>query len=120
HCQTLGYRCERTYQIDRTGNAEVMRRIFWTIYVSDKSLSLLLGCASCIQDFEIDSSPPVLPTNPALQPWDESFIAAIKVARNLLYSAAAWKADHSERSQHIKTLAAAVRQLRTELEKVSK
>jgi len=124
HCQILGYHRERTYQNDRTVNAEAMRRLFWTLYVFDKNMSLLWGRASCIQDLEIDSQYPALPTDPALRPWDLSFLVAIKLAKlqgqiyNSLYSVSALKVGRTERTRHIDELAASLRRLQAELEHV--
>ena len=125
HCQMLGYHREKTYQKDRTRNAEAMRRLFWTLYVFDKNTSLLWGRASCIQDFEVDAEYPALPTDSALRPWDVSFIVAIKLGKlqgqiyNSLYSVSALKLDRVERTHHINELAGSMRRVQAELEHVS-
>lgn len=125
HCQVLGYHRERTYQNGRTRNAEAMRRLFWTLYVFDKNMSLLWGRASCFQDLEIDAKYPALPADPALRPWDESFLVAIKLGKlqgqiyNSLYSVSALKMGRVERTCHINELTGSMRCLQEELEHVS-
>jgi hypothetical protein len=125
HCQMLGYHREFTYQNDRTGNAENTRRLFWTVYVFDKNMSLLLGRGSNIQDFEIDCRHPAFSTNPAFRPWDESFIMGIKLAKlqgqiyDRFYSAAALNLGSSDSVQHINELAASLEQWHAELEQVN-
>ncbi|KAH8680093.1 hypothetical protein BGZ60DRAFT_401267 [Tricladium varicosporioides] len=124
HCQTLGYHREMMYQNDRSGNAENVRRLFWTIYVFDKNMSLLFGRASNIQDFEIDGQYPVHSADPALRPWDESFIMGIKLAKlqgriyDRLYSAAVLKITTSERMECINELETALQQWHAELEQI--
>ncbi|KAG7286845.1 hypothetical protein NEMBOFW57_009162 [Staphylotrichum longicolle] len=122
HCQMLEYHRERTYQSGRTRNAEAMRRLFWTLYVFDKNMSLLWRQASCFQDLEIDANYPALPADPALRPWDESFLVAIKLGKfqgqiyNSLYSVSALKMGRVERTCHIKELTGSMRRLQEELE----
>ncbi|KAJ5806376.1 fungal-specific transcription factor domain-containing protein [Penicillium pulvis] len=110
HCQMLGYHRESTYQRENDAIAENKRRIFWCIYVFDKSMSLLLGRASYIQDFDIDVRLPSSNLDPAIRPWDEAVCYIIKLARfqgqiyNKLYSASALKATASERVMLIQEL----------------
>ncbi|KAL6889973.1 hypothetical protein GGI43DRAFT_416137 [Trichoderma evansii] len=124
-CQRLGYHREVTYQNEQTDRQEYMRRLFWTIYVFDKNMSLLHGHSSNIQDFEIDAQYPVLSRNAATRPWDESFIVGIKLARiqgqiyDKLYSTAAVKCSSSIRKECIDTLDAAMIELRAELEEIN-
>lgn len=116
HCQILGYHRESTYKKDTDGNASNKRRLFWTNYVFDKTMSLLLGRASYIQDFDIDVQISVPSLDPTIRPWDEAFIWMIKLAQvegkiyNDLYSATALKATHAERSKHILDLKLAIEQ----------
>ncbi|KAK8913145.1 putative transcriptional regulatory protein [Metarhizium anisopliae] len=111
-CQRLGYHREITYRNDQTGRREHMRRLFWTVYVFDKNMSLLQGHSSHMQDFEIDAKYPALSPIVGVRPWDESFIVAIKLARiqgqiyNNLYSTMAIKSSSPDREQHINTLQA--------------
>ena len=79
-------------------------------------MSLLLGRASYIQDFDIDVRYATSSSDPAIRPWDDSFIYMIELARvegqvyNRLYSAAALKATSSERTEHINNLETALQQ----------
>lgn len=56
-CQSLGY---HRLLPDRSGDNEVYVKramLFWSVYFIDKSLSLRLGRASSLQDFDISTSP---------------------------------------------------------------
>ncbi|CAG8929165.1 unnamed protein product [Penicillium salamii] len=124
HCQTLGYHRDMTYQNLPPEKAENMRRLFWAVYVFDKNTSLLLGKASQIQDCEIDARYPLVPLDPSLRPWDESFILGIKLA-NLqgriygdLYSAGAALKSSYDRADTINQLVASMEQWRVDLESI--
>lgn len=124
HCQMLGYHREVTYRNDRTGNSENARRLFWTAYTFEKHISLLFGHASSMLNFDIDARYPALSTDPAVRPWDESFIMGIKLADmqgqiyDKLYSTAALRTPFSERAQYVQHLTTAMDQWRTELQKI--
>ncbi|CAG8267906.1 unnamed protein product [Penicillium salamii] len=124
HCQTLGYHRDMTHQNLPAEKAENMRRLFWAVYVFDKNTSLLLGKASQIQDCEIDTRYPLVPLDPSLRPWDESFILGIKLA-NLqgriygdLYSAGASSKSSYDRADAINQLVASMEQWRVDLESI--
>ncbi|KAJ9267954.1 transcriptional regulator family: Fungal Specific TF [Paecilomyces variotii] len=125
HCQTLGYHREITYQQPRTESSDNIRRLFWTVYAFDKNISLLLGRASRIQDFDIDAGYPEASSDPTLRPWDESFILGIKLASlqgqiyTALYSATGLKKSLSERSADISRLSSLLEQWRIELEEIN-
>lgn len=121
----LGYHREITLQKDKSGFAENKRRLFWTLYVYDKTNSLHLGNASRVQDFEIDAHYPTLPEDPAEKPWIELFNLAIKLGRiqglifDKLYSVAGLKAPAMERRQQIDALIIDMHQWRNSLDQVS-
>ncbi|KAM0431868.1 hypothetical protein ACHAPT_005121 [Fusarium lateritium] len=110
HCQILGYHRESTHQKDSSGNADSKRRLFWTLYLLDKSSSLLLGRAAKFQDFDIDAGYPALSPDPAQRPWDECLHLSIRLAKiqgqvyDRLYSAGALRATPTERKKHIDSL----------------
>ncbi|KAJ5096908.1 hypothetical protein N7456_007629 [Penicillium angulare] len=110
HSQMLGYHRESTYKRDQDRNSENKRRIFWCIYVFDKMMSLLLGRASYIQDFDIDVQWPSSASDPTIRPWDDAFCYMIRLSSvqdqiyNKLYSASALKAEPSERAKRIQEL----------------
>ncbi|KAE8402964.1 hypothetical protein BDV37DRAFT_272511 [Aspergillus pseudonomiae] len=107
HCQMLGCHREITYRSDKTGNSENMRRLFWTTYLFEKHMSLYFGRASSMQDFDIDAQYPAITTDPAVRPWDESFVMGIRLAKiqgeiyDKLYSAEGSKSSYSERTRRI-------------------
>jgi hypothetical protein len=124
HCRMLGYHRERTYQVDATGYSESMRRLFWTVYVFEKNISLLSGRASSIQDFDVDARS--LPITADFSPWDAFFVLSIKLAAiqgsiyDNLYSPKACKQILSDRRQHVTDLASAMRRWRDELNEVGR
>lgn len=119
----LGYHREITYRNDRTGNSENTRRLFWTAYTFEKHISLF-GRALSILNFDIDARYPALSTDPAVRPWDESFIMGIKLADiqgqiyDRPYSTAALRTAYSERAQHVQQLTNSMQQWRTEIQQV--
>ncbi|KAM0343698.1 hypothetical protein ACHAPU_008289 [Fusarium lateritium] len=52
-CQTLGYHRISTMKNDKPLDAQRKRFLFWNVYFIDKSLSLRLGRASTIQDWDV-------------------------------------------------------------------
>ncbi|RSL53192.1 hypothetical protein CEP53_007829 [Fusarium sp. AF-6] len=52
-CQTLGYHRASTMKNDEPRDAQRKQFLFWNVYFIDKSLSLRLGRASTIQDWDI-------------------------------------------------------------------
>ncbi|QPC70088.1 hypothetical protein HYE68_000840 [Fusarium pseudograminearum] len=124
HCQMLGYHREITYQKDQSGFTEHKRRLFWTLYVCDKTNSLHLGNASRMQDFEVDAQYPSIPVDVAEKPWIELFHLVIRLAKiqglifDKLYSVAALQAPAMERRQWIDTLVADAHQWRYELDRL--
>lgn len=95
------------------------------MYIFDKNISLLLGRASRIQDFEIDAEYPAASSDPRLRPWDESFLLGIKLASlqgqiyTGLYSATGLKKSVSERSADVGSLSSALERWYIELQEVS-
>ncbi|THX04745.1 hypothetical protein D6D17_05495 [Aureobasidium pullulans] len=57
-CQTLGYHRTVTSHDRVVTNSKYTRFLFWTTYYLDKSLSLRLGRASTIQDWDVTAIPP--------------------------------------------------------------
>ncbi|KAJ5165661.1 uncharacterized protein N7500_007491 [Penicillium coprophilum] len=125
HCESLGYHRESTYQRFSSSKAESIRRLFWTVYTFDKNMSLVLGRASNMQSFGIDSQYPTISMDLALRAWDESFIMGIRLAELQgrifagLYSTTTMARTPSERTQIISDLSAAMEKWHYELEQVS-
>ncbi|KAF4952543.1 hypothetical protein FGADI_6614 [Fusarium gaditjirri] len=121
HCQMMGYHREVTYQKDQSGFAENKRRLFWTLYVCDKTNSLHFGNASRVQDFEVDAHYPTIPDDPAEKPWAELFRLAIRLAKiqglifDKLYSVAGLQSPAVDRRRWIDALVADMHQWRHEL-----
>lgn len=109
---------------ERDAIAEDERRVFWSVYVFDKTLSLLLGRASVLQDLDIDTQYPAISTDPARRPWDENFIMAIRMAQlqgqvyDQLYSPIALRASVEHRAQTTNELASTMTSWRDQHMKV--
>ncbi|KAG9500269.1 hypothetical protein J7337_008743 [Fusarium musae] len=122
HCQMMGYHREVTYQKDQSGFADNKRRLFWTLYVFDKTNSLHFGNASRIQDFEVDAHYPTIQDDPAEKPWTELFILAVRLAKiqglifDKLYSVAGLQSPAVDRRQWIDALVTDMHQWRYELD----
>ncbi|RYP07504.1 hypothetical protein DL765_009137 [Monosporascus sp. GIB2] len=101
-CQTLGYHRATTYKDDPTDTREKRPVLFWAVYQLDKGLSLRLGRASAMRDFDITLPRHVLEL-PLGPDWCEIFNSWTKVAEihgniyEKLYSPAALTQPEPER-----------------------
>ncbi|GFN11553.1 fungal specific transcription factor domain-containing protein [Aspergillus tubingensis] len=124
HCQSLGYHRETTYRNILSGKADNIRRLFWTIYVFDKNMALLLGRVSNMQGVKIDVRHPAISIDPSRRAWDESFIMGIRMAEfqdrvfTDLYNPATSIKDPSERTQFIQDLAPDMEQWHSQLKQI--
>ncbi|RAH59273.1 hypothetical protein BO85DRAFT_418572 [Aspergillus piperis CBS 112811] len=124
HCQSLGYHRETTYRNILSGKADNIRRLFWTIYVFDKNMALLLGRVSSMQGVKIDVRHPAISIDPGRRAWDESFIMGIRMAEfqdrifTNLYNLATSIKDPSERKQLIQDLASDMEQWHSQLKQI--
>lgn len=107
----LGYHRSITYQNQKADVAANICRLFWTVYLLDKNMSLLLGRASCIQDYDIDVPYPTCTGDLVTRAWDEGWIAFLSLGRlqgqiyDRVYSAAALKLAPEVRAHSINELA---------------
>ncbi|KAI1368129.1 hypothetical protein F5Y08DRAFT_326165 [Xylaria arbuscula] len=124
HCRILGYHREKTYQSNHDEVTQTKRRLFWSLYVFDKNISLLLGRSSSFQDFDIDVQHPPLSADIGHKPWDQWFHMAIRLAKaqgqiyDRLYSPAGLQMEVAERGREIDNLELALRRWRTDLEQI--
>ncbi|RTE84707.1 hypothetical protein BHE90_000774 [Fusarium euwallaceae] len=81
HCLVLGYHREHVVASMPPDEAERVRRLFWSIYFSDKSTVLSLGRTSTIQDLDVDIEPYAISSDPGREPWDTSMWMFIDYAR---------------------------------------
>ncbi|KAJ4024118.1 hypothetical protein NW766_000350 [Fusarium irregulare] len=95
-CQTLGYHRTSTMKNDKPREAQRKQFLFWNTYFIDKSLSLRLGRASTIQDWDV--TVPLPSENPAnatpLSPFISLWIATARCQGHiyeLLYSPGSMK-----------------------------
>ncbi|KAL2862729.1 Zn(II)2Cys6 transcription factor [Aspergillus lucknowensis] len=124
HCLLLGYHRAVTYQNQKPDMASNMNRLFWTVYMLDKNMSLLLGRASCIQDYDIDAPYPKYSEDINKRAWDEGFVKYLTFARlqgqiyDRVYSAAALKFAPEVRAQNIESLAEELHQWRRAMDQI--
>lgn len=87
------------------------RCLFWSVYVTEKALSLRLGRASSIQDYDI-SVPTTIELHGGLEPWRTIYPLWINLARiqgkvyEMLYSPTALRKPANERASYARQLAA--------------
>ncbi|KAB8241117.1 hypothetical protein BDV35DRAFT_385211 [Aspergillus flavus] len=78
-----------------------------------------------MQDFDIDAQYPAITRDPAVRPWDESFVMGIRLAKlqgeiyDKLYSAEAAKSSHPERMRRVHGLALDIQQWYAEFKETS-
>ncbi|KAI1177761.1 hypothetical protein F4777DRAFT_595914 [Nemania sp. FL0916] len=110
-CRTLGYHQVHTMKDDKPQTKAGKSLLFWCTYMLDKALSLRLGRASVLQDFDI-SLPHVTPDAKAAYPGKEVMTLWIQHARCLgriyerLYSPGALRQPEAMRTEQVNLLAA--------------
>ncbi|KAJ0418976.1 hypothetical protein BJY00DRAFT_172326 [Aspergillus carlsbadensis] len=121
HCIVLGYHRAATYRDQKPDMAHNINRIFWSVYLVDKNMSLLLGRAPCIQDYDVDAPHPACSEDITVRPWDECLVLWVTLGRlqgqvyDRVYSAAALKFPQEVRNQNIQILAEELHQWRCSL-----
>lgn len=77
-----------------------------------------------MQDFDIDAQYPAITRDPAVRPWDESFVMGIRLAKlqgeiyDKLYSAEASQSSHPERMRRVHGLALDIQQWYAEFKEI--
>ncbi|KAI0801645.1 fungal-specific transcription factor domain protein [Xylaria sp. FL0064] len=110
-CRTLGYHQIHTMKDDMPQTKADKSLLFWCTYMLDKALSLRLGRASVLQDYDI-SLPHVTPDAKAAYPGKEVMTLWIQHARVLgriyerLYSPGALRQPDTVRIEQVGVLAA--------------
>ncbi|KAI0531635.1 fungal-specific transcription factor domain protein [Xylaria digitata] len=110
-CRTLGYHQIHTMKDDMPQTKADKSLLFWCTYMLDKALSLRLGRASVLQDYDI-SLPHVTPDAKAAYPGKEVMTLWIQHARVLgriyerLYSPGALRQPEQMRTEQVNILAA--------------
>ncbi|OJJ48964.1 hypothetical protein ASPZODRAFT_60720 [Penicilliopsis zonata CBS 506.65] len=114
-CQTLGYHRASSMQNDEQVVREGKQRVFWSAYVLNRALSLRLGRASAIQDYDI-SIPNSFGAFSLSDRWKEVYSLWVKLASiqgkvyELLYSPAALCQPEEDRVVYARRLAAEMNQ----------
>ncbi|KAI0196374.1 hypothetical protein F4808DRAFT_452749 [Astrocystis sublimbata] len=110
-CRTLGYHQIHSMRNDKPQTKADKSLLFWCTYMLDKALSLRLGRASVLQDYDI-SLPHVTPDAKAAYPGKEVITLWIQHARVLgriyerLYSPGALRQPSASRVEQVRSLAA--------------
>ncbi|OTB09589.1 hypothetical protein M426DRAFT_316141 [Hypoxylon sp. CI-4A] len=124
HCQLLGYHRESTYTKRHGTERKNARRLFWTLYVFERTTSLLFGRPLKLHDFDIDTKYPETSANPGAKPWDESFIAFIKLAKlqgqayQRFYSVEGASQPLTAKMEHVEDLAVTFEQWKSDLDSI--
>ncbi|CAJ2503671.1 Uu.00g110650.m01.CDS01 [Anthostomella pinea] len=122
-CRTLGYHQAHTMRDDDAQTKADKSLLFWCVYMLDKALSLRLGRASVMQDYDI-SLPHVVPDAKAAYPGKEVMALWIQHAQALgriyerLYSPGALRAPDAARREQAAVLAAEQHRLMTESDRL--
>lgn len=111
-CQTLGYHHIGGESEHSKGESSHKQRLFWFLYVMDKGLSLRLGRASTIQDWDVTISlPESVPGDQASEQALPPLLAlGVKVARcqgntqELLYSSTSLALPDETRHSRVQIL----------------
>ncbi|RYP62704.1 hypothetical protein DL769_007211 [Monosporascus sp. CRB-8-3] len=110
-CRSLGLHQAASTKDDSPDEQMLKRLLFWCTYMLDKGLSLRLGWASVLQDYDI-SQPPVFDRAYAPYPAPEVLKLWVAHARGQgrlyerLYSPGALQQDVRARVEHVNVLAA--------------
>ena len=121
-CQTLGYHRNPPVNDQKLGDSRYTQFLFWSTYYIDKSLSLRLGRASTIPDWDIGISLPALP-NTGQEAVLAYFILWIKLARcqgniyEMLYSPGSMSQPDSVRHARVELLRSNLQELEDETER---
>lgn len=122
-CQTLGYHHTKSQTDGSSDELNHERYLFWCVYILDKGLSLRLGRASTISDWDITIPPPPLPSSQSLgQPGQFCLRLSVKSARchgniqELLHSPAALAQPDHIRQSNVETLRNQLNDLELELQ----
>lgn len=111
----LGYHRASSMEQDTASAQENKLRLFWSVYCLDKGLSLRLGRASNIQDYDI-SLTPTFGRGDLRDLWNSVYTLWITLSRiqgkvyELLYSPAALSQPETERVAHARRLAAEMKE----------
>ncbi|THY81783.1 fungal-specific transcription factor domain-containing protein [Aureobasidium pullulans] len=121
-CQTLGYHRAVTSHDRVVTNSKYTRFFFWTTYYLDKSLSLRLGRASTIQDWDVTAIPSST-SSTNQEPVFAFFALWVKTARcqgdiyEMLYSPAAAAQPEQVRRSRVGSLASSLYDIAQETER---
>lgn len=103
HTLALGYHRKSKLAALPEVEACAARRLFWHIYVADRSLTLSQGKSPIINDVDIDTEPYEISQRQERKPWDTGFTAFIELGRiqcaiyQKLYSPGASRSREEER-----------------------
>lgn len=124
HCLALGYHREERMMHLSPVEAQRARRLFWRIFIFDKNLSLRLGRAPIIQDYDVDVKQWILSQDPGDSPWDQIFTALVEFSRiqaqiyQLLYSPSSNSLDASKRQSLIDHLSTSLTRWRDRWQRI--
>ncbi|KAL4929699.1 putative C6 transcription factor [Aspergillus undulatus] len=110
-CQAMGIHQTASMENISLQEKERILTLFWSIYCMDRALSLRLGRAATIPDYDIDV-PASLEASTVGEPWKSAYMIWVELARiqglvyEKLYSAAALRQSEMSRVAEARNLAA--------------
>lgn len=116
HCLALGYHRADTSSSLPHREGETLRRLFWWVFMSDSTLSLSLGRAPTIHEYDVDTPPVAVPKDTRRAPWDQCLMVLSRFGVLLssiyreLYSPKARRLDGATRQRIVADLAAKTKQ----------
>ena len=122
-CQTLGYHRTTSVKEDKPEVLRYKQFLFWSTYYIDKSLSLRLGRASTIPDWDITIKQPS--TTDPNEPLLAYFALWIKAARcqgniyEMLYSPDSMHQSNDTRQSRVQWLVSYLYELEQETQKIN-
>jgi hypothetical protein len=121
-CQTLGYHRGIAKSDQQSVDPRYAQFLFWTTYYVDKSLSLRLGRASTIQDWDIVISLPSM-SSESQEPVLAFFVLWVRTARcqgniyEMLYSPASAAQPQDVRQSRVDSLVSSLHEIARETER---
>ncbi|KAL4879061.1 hypothetical protein BJY04DRAFT_105363 [Aspergillus karnatakaensis] len=75
-CLALGWNVDISH-----ANSSSSRRLFWSVYMLEKQMSLALGRPSVFRDGDVNVRLPILARKEGVRNWDEVFLSRVGLAR---------------------------------------
>ncbi|KAH7165838.1 hypothetical protein EDB81DRAFT_780508 [Dactylonectria macrodidyma] len=123
-CQTLGYHRLSSMKSDQGEDTDRKLYLFWSMYFMDKSLSLRLGRASTIQDWDVSVPIPAMEDThiTSLAPLFSGWVKTARCQGNIyekLYSPDSVTQPDHERTARVQSIAKELEEIRVQTGQIS-